>query len=156
MVRTYFTFLVYMNANYICLISALLLGDNRNRGSFHIGASRIPGVGNHNQLAEVLFNSIKTVVSTKATTENFIRQSIPSILIHLRLTFKVVQVIRDCSSQKHRVKNCHIHRDILNAAYETLRFKLYYRKVVEKGKISTSLNKFYISIAQLYSIMYMH
>ena len=156
MVRTYFTFSVYMNANYICLISPLLLGDNRNRGSFHIGASGIPGVGNHNQLAEVLFNSIKTVVSTKATTENFIRQSILSILIHLRLTFEVVQVIRDCSSQKHRVKNCHIHRDILNAAYETLRFKQNYRKVVEKGKISTSLNKYYISNAQLYSIMYMY
>jgi len=127
-----------------------------NRSSFLIEASGIPGVGNYNQLAEVLFSSIKTVVSTKATTENFIRQSIPFMLTHLRLTFEVVQVIRDCSSQKHRVKNCHVHRDILNAAYETLRFKQYYRKVVEKEKISTSLKKYYISNVQLHSIMYMH
>ena len=82
-------------------------------------------------------------MSTKATTENFIRQSIPFMLTHLRLTFEVVQVIRDCSSQKHRVENCHIHRDILNAAYETLRFKQNYRKVVEKGKMFT-LNNYYM------------
>ena len=71
------------------------------------------------------------------------------MLTHLRLTFEVVQVIRDCSSQKHRVKNCHIHRDILNAAYETLRFKQNYRKVVEKGKFLT-LNKYFISNAAQY------
>jgi hypothetical protein len=61
-------------------------------------------------------------MAPRATTEFFIKQSIPDMLSHIRLhySYEERKVVRDCADPLVRVRDGHIHRDVLAKANDLL------------------------------------
>jgi hypothetical protein len=73
-------------------------------------------------------------VTTKATVGHFIEKTVPTILGELRrdCTFGSTTIMREHDFQMKRLEVGHIHRDILNAALELIRFPHNFLSVREK------------------------
>jgi hypothetical protein len=92
------------------------LNTNWRDGCFYAGAARSPGMPNHNQCDEAMNRSLKRVMKKKASVEHFIEVSLPDMLQHLRLHYSFRSINRGPIDQLQRLRDGHIHRDVLEKA----------------------------------------
>ena len=111
---------------------SVYLAEDWDGGSFFAGAGGVPGsakdfyvarvtnvitgIIHHNQCDESLFRSIKRNLKMKASVEHFFEHSIPEMLHHLAINYSVSAVCRGTEDQITRVRDGHIHRDVLEKA----------------------------------------
>lgn len=117
-------------------------------GTFNVGASGLPGVTNHQQVIESFFKSLKGVMYPKATVSFFFENCIPRLLQHVRLHYSHSFVLRECLDQRRRVKDGHLHREILSKAEAILQDPT---KNLKKVKVGGEWVWFVNSCRELYN-----
>lgn len=84
---------------------------------------------------------IKRNIATKATVGHFIETTVPTILGELRRDCLFGYVVREHDNQVKRIELGHIHRDILNAAIELIRFPENYH--ITRNKLNRGWSEIY-------------
>jgi hypothetical protein len=126
---------------------SVYLADDWDNGSFHAGAGGYPGIPNHNQCDESLFQAIKRVIRTKATVEHFFERSVPDMLAQLDLHFSFDGISRGVENQQEFIAQGLIHRDTVEKALEYCRQgeKNIYRVKTNSKLLNSSLVTWFVN-----------